>query len=93
MEIQSTLNSQSNLEKEKMELQESGSLTSNYRRKKKKSYSCQTSMALAQKQKYWPFLRLWVKGDQEQRLKIKTNSWEIPDSSLAVVINKLQNWL
>ena len=50
-------------------------------------------MALAQKQKYWPFLRLWVKGDQEQRLRIKTNSWEIPDSSLAVVINKLQNWL
>ena len=35
MEIQSTLNSQSNLEKEKMELQESGSLTSNYRKKKK----------------------------------------------------------
>ena len=34
MEIQKTLNS--NLEKEKMELQESGSLTSYYRKKKKK---------------------------------------------------------
>ena len=70
MEIQKTLNS--NLEKEKMELQESGSLTSYY--KKKKSYRSQNSMVLAQKQKYWPFLRLWVKGDQEQRLRIKTNS-------------------
>ena len=37
MEIQNTLNSQSNLEKEKMELQESGSLTSYYRKKKKKA--------------------------------------------------------
>lgn len=70
MEVHKTLNS--NLEKEKVELQESGSLTSYYR--KKKSYSSQNSVALAQKQKYWPFLRLWVKGDQEQGLRIKTNS-------------------
>ena len=72
MEIQKTLNN--NLEKEKMEMQESGSLTSYYRKKKKKSYRSQNSMVLAQKQKYWPFLRLLVKGDQEQRLRIKTNS-------------------
>ena len=48
METQKTSNSQSSLEKEKMELEESGSLASDYTTK----LSSQDSMVLAQKQTY-----------------------------------------
>ena len=48
MQTQKTPKSQSNLEKEETELEESGSLTSDYT----KSYNHQNSVVLAQKQKY-----------------------------------------
>ena len=48
METQKNLNSQSNLEKEKTELEQSGSLTSDYTTKLCNQYS----MVLAEKQKY-----------------------------------------
>ena len=67
METQKTLNSQSNLEKEKQELEESGSLPSTMLQ----SYSNQNSMVLAQKQKYRS-----VEQDRKPRNK-PTHLWSI----------------
>lgn len=66
MEAHKTLNS--NLEKEKVELQESGSLTSYYR---KKSYSSQNSVALAQTEILAFPQALGVKGGPRARTENK----------------------
>ena len=77
MQTQKTPNSQSNLDKEETELEELGSLTSDYT----KSYNHQNSMVLAQKQKYASIeqdrnprnkpTRLWPFNPRQRKQTIK----------------------